>query len=298
MKDAQQNIFLFGATGTIGRALVNYLRPAVDAGGIALRLGVRDTERIPPQHLGPVELIATDLDWPVDKLAEALRGSNTLFLLTGYTERMIEQSARAIDAARRTGITHVVHLGAHAAMDTSVEHLQWHLEVERLLDLSGIAWTNLRPNWLMQNVLRSLSSSDEGITIGCSIPADTPVSWVDADDVARLAASILQRPSGHEQQIYTLAPERRSYSEIAAIVAATLDVPCQIFEIPVRTLADRARAHGDPGYRRSALHYMECVRDNKIPDCADIYGIERWLGRRHRDWHLFIAENRNLFERR
>ncbi len=233
MSDGRPEIFLFGATGTIGRALVGHLSTAAASGAIGLRLGVRNAGPGPSSQSDSVEIVAADLNWPADDLARALRDTDTLFLLTGYTEEMIGQSRRAIDAAHQAGVTHVVHLGAHAAADTPVLHLQWHLDVERKLERSGLGWTNLRPNWLMQNVLRAVSRGGDGLTIECAIPAGKPVSWVDADDVAYLAAAILQQPLQHGQQTYMLAAERKSYSDIAALVEATLDVPCRAAETPL-----------------------------------------------------------------
>ena len=297
MSDDRPEIFLFGATGTIGQALVRNLSPAAAAGVIGLRLGVRSAGRAPSSQPDNVQIVQANLNWPVVDLAAALRGTDTLFLLTGYTEEMISQSACAIDAAHRAGVTHVVHLGAHAAADTPVLHLQWHLDVEKKLEQSGLGWTNLRPNWLMQNVLRSVSRSGDGLTIECAIPVGKAISWVDADDVAFFAAAILQRPLQHNQQTYMLAAERKSYSDIALLAEAMLQMPCRAVETPWDSLVTRMLSHREPGYARSALHYMECVRGEGAPECADVQELDVMLGRQPRDWRAFIAGHRHVFER-
>lgn len=293
MSEQPQNIFVYGATGTIGRPLVRALAPAVENGSINLRLGVRDVHGVK----GAALAVASDLDWPIDTLTASLAGTDTLFLLTGYTAGMIGQSERAIEAAKRAGVRHIVHLGAHAAADTDIEHLQWHLDVERLIEHSGMNWTHLRPNWLMQNILRSILVSDEAVVIESSIPAGRPVSWVDADDVGAIAAGILQNPARHHAQTYLLAPECQSFRGVAEIVSRTLNIPCEVRETQIDVLASRMTAHGD-AYGLSALHYMRTLHNNGAPECADMCGIDHLLGRRAAGWPQFIARHSDVFRSR
>ena len=222
-------------------------------------------------------------------------GCDTLFLLTGYTAAMVSQSERAIAAAAQAGVRHVVHVGAHAATDTGVAHLRWHLEVERRIEGSGLDWTHLRPNWLMQNVLRAVQAMPQGLRIECSAPAGRPVSWVDAEDVGALAAKVLGEPEEHRGQTYLLAPERGSFRDVAEIVSRILGIPCEIYETPADALATRLTGHGEPGYARSALHYMETLRAGGAPECADTLDIDSLLGRRAASWAQFVERHRSVF---
>ena len=43
---------------------------------------------------------------------EALKNITSIFLITGYTVDMLVQSKSLIDAAKRNGVNHIVHLGA------------------------------------------------------------------------------------------------------------------------------------------------------------------------------------------
>jgi NAD(P)H dehydrogenase (quinone) len=295
MKARPPNIFVYGATGTIGRPLVRALIPAVEHESIILRLGVRDLRDLGKMLPNSVHCVLSDLDWSIEALSVSMLGSDTLFLLTGYTAAMVVQSERAVAAAARAGIRHIVHLGAHAAPDTEVEHLQWHLEVERQIKRSGLDWTHLRPNWLMQNALRSVRPMPHGLKIECSVPADRLLSWVDAEDVGALAAGILREPECHRGQTYLLAPERRSFSDMAAIVSRMLDIPCEIYETPSDVLTTRMIGRGELGYARSALHYMETLRAGGAPECADTQDIDALLGRQAVRWPQFVERHRNIF---
>jgi NAD(P)H dehydrogenase (quinone) len=54
-----------------------------------------------------------DLDDP-QTFDQALKDVTGIFLITGYTVDMLVQSKSLIDAARRSGVKHIVHLGAHS----------------------------------------------------------------------------------------------------------------------------------------------------------------------------------------
>ena len=67
---------------------------------------------------------------------------------------MLVQSKSLIDAAKRNGVNHIVHLGAFTTdQDSYATVFAWHQMIEAYLRSSGIAWTNLHPNMFMQNLL-------------------------------------------------------------------------------------------------------------------------------------------------
>jgi NAD(P)H dehydrogenase (quinone) len=67
---------------------------------------------------------------------------------------MLVQSKSLIDAAKRNGVQHIVHLGAFTTdHDSYATVFAWHQMIEAYLRNSGVAWTNLHPNMFMQNLL-------------------------------------------------------------------------------------------------------------------------------------------------
>src|SRR4029077_20892489 len=76
------------------------------------------------------------------------------FLVTGYMVDMLVQSKSLIDAAKRNGVSHIVHLGSFTPVhDGYATVYAWHQMIETYLRDSGLAWTNLHPNMFMQNLL-------------------------------------------------------------------------------------------------------------------------------------------------
>src|SRR5207244_1439916 len=83
-----------------------------------------------------------------------LNNVTSIFLITGYTVDMLVQSKSLIDAAKRNGVTHIVHLGAFTREhDSYATVFAWHQMIEAYLRDSGIAWTNLHPNMFMQKFI-------------------------------------------------------------------------------------------------------------------------------------------------
>jgi NAD(P)H dehydrogenase (quinone) len=67
---------------------------------------------------------------------------------------VLVQSKSLIDAAKRNGVQHIVHLGAFTTdHDSYATVFAWHQMIETYLRNSGVAWTNLHPNMFMQNLL-------------------------------------------------------------------------------------------------------------------------------------------------
>lgn len=149
-----QRAFVIGGTGMIGRTLLADLRSDCAAGAVEVRAGIRSPGHAAALAAPGIIPVPFDLDDRLvapDRLIDAMRGSQTLFLLTGYTVHMLAQSKAAIDAARVAGIEHIVHLGLYAAADTTGIHQGWHQLIETYIEASGMAWTHLQPNWFMSN---------------------------------------------------------------------------------------------------------------------------------------------------
>ena len=66
---------------------------------------------------------------------------------------MLVQSKTLVDAARKAGVRHIVHLGIFGQWDCTDPHFAWHQMIEKYIEASGIAWTHLHPNVFMDNLL-------------------------------------------------------------------------------------------------------------------------------------------------
>ena len=201
--------FVTGASGNAGGAVVR----ALLAEGEAVRALVREDSSVPRG----AEPVVGDLNRP-DTFSDALAGVRGAFLLSGY-ERMEELLA----TMRTAGVERVVLLSSSAAPsgDTSNAVARYHIESERLVQASGIAWSFLQPNSFMSNTFRWLPQLRAGDVVRLPF-ADVAIATIDPDDLGAVAAAALTG-DGHEGRSYRLSgPESLRPPEQVAIVTQVL----------------------------------------------------------------------------
>jgi uncharacterized protein YbjT (DUF2867 family) len=200
-------ILVTGAAGTVGSEVVKELK----ARAASFKVGYRN--RRPPG----VEGVAIDLDKP-ETLGPALRNVETVFLLS----TAVAPERNLVAAAKVAGVKRVVKLSVWGAAEEGFVFARWHRAVEREIEGSGLAWTFLRPNGFMQNVVNFMGATIKSQGAFYHSAADARISHVDARDIGAVAARTLT-DAGHEGKAYALSgPESLSYSEIAAILSKSL----------------------------------------------------------------------------
>ncbi|MBJ6761682.1 SDR family oxidoreductase [Myxococcaceae bacterium JPH2] len=231
-------ILVTGATGRVGRAVVTQLLSAGEHVRVLSREGVR------PMGLDArVEVVRGDLGQP-DSLPAAMRDVERLFLQTpGPT---LVPAAHALDAAKHSGVRHVVTLSALSAGMAPLSLLgQWHRDREQLLETSGLAWTAIRPGACMSDALQwAASIRAEGAVY--HFTGDGRVAPIDASDIARVAVTALTQP-GHEGRTYELTgAELLSVGEQVRILSSVLGRPLRGVNLSVEAAASLIRKTGCP----------------------------------------------------
>src|SRR5258706_4853544 len=211
--NSSSNLLVLGVTGQVGQLVARHLRKS-DAN---LSVGTRRKANLEElaRQFGASRFI--DLDDP-RTFDEALKGVTGLFLLTGYSVAMLVQSKSLIDAARRNGVKHIVHLGAftrdHDAYSTV---FAWHQMIEPYLRDSGVAWTNLHPNMFIQSFL-SVWSIKGAVYNAYTSKA---VGFTALEDVAEAAAVILMEgPDKHNGKDYWFSADALTPRQVAETLTA------------------------------------------------------------------------------
>jgi uncharacterized protein YbjT (DUF2867 family) len=200
-------ILVTGATGTIGREVVGQLLAADERPRVFVR--DRDTAR---RLLGEqVERVVGDLDRP-ETIEPALAGVDRLFLLTTQSSRQPDWERTVIAAAAGAGVAHVVKLSVFRADERSpLRFARQHRQAERALERSGLAWTMVRPAFLMQNLRAMVRDAAIYTAAG-----DGRVAMIDARDIAAVAVAALTT-RGHEGKVYTLTgPAALTFDDVAS----------------------------------------------------------------------------------
>src|SRR5438132_3294443 len=104
--NTSSNLLVLGVTGQVGKLVAKNLRRSDAQFSVGTRR--KANLEVLADQFGASRFI--DLDDP-RTFDEALKNVTGIFLITGYTVDMLVQSKSLIDAAKRNGVNHIVHLG-------------------------------------------------------------------------------------------------------------------------------------------------------------------------------------------
>src|ERR1700712_4692660 len=190
-------ILVTAATGQVGSAATRSLLAA----GVPVRALVRDPARAAGS--GGAELAKGSFD-DEESLARAFRGVTAVLLAGRDSPHHAAQLTRAIAAAERAGVEHIVALSAIGASAASpIELMRDHAEVEGRVRAGVARWTLLRPHLYMQNLLRAAGAVQADGRLSAPM-GDLAFPFVDTGDVGAAAALVLRDPSAHAGATYAL----------------------------------------------------------------------------------------------
>src|SRR5712664_4054770 len=213
--NTSSNLLVLGVTGQVGKRVATNLRRR-DA---HLSVGTRRKGKLEElaDQFGASRFV--DLDDP-RTFDEALKNVTSIFLVTGYTVDMLVQSKSLIDAAKRNGVNHIVHLGAFTRdHDAYATVFAWHQMIEAYLRDSGITWTNLHPNMFMQSFLSVWSL--KGGTY--SAYTSKPIGFTALEDVAEAAATnLMEGPEKHSGRDFWFSADVLTPLQVAETLTAAI----------------------------------------------------------------------------
>src|SRR5437867_2099888 len=283
--NGSSNVLVLGVTGQVGKRVATNLKRKKATLSVGSRRKANLKELA--DQFGASRFI--DLDDP-RTFDEALNNVTSIFLITGYTVDMLVQSKSLIDAAKRNGVTHIVHLGAFTREhDSYATVFAWHQMIEAYLRDSGIAWTNLHPNMFMQNFL-SVWSIKGGLY---SVYTSKPIGFTALEDVTEAAAVILMEgPEKHSGKDYWFSADVLDPQQVAeTLTAATGHKFTAAVRDHQRFLNEMALPPGstfEPAYAKGGIELFREVEHGRMAyigsvadDTKDVLGREPLL---LRDW--------------
>ena len=265
-------ILITGATGNNGTEIIKRLTEK----NVPVRALVRDVDKA-RSILGPgVELAQGDFDEP-ESLRAALADVERAFLLTKSSERAEAQQLAFVEAAKQSGVSHIVKLSQFAADENSpVRFLRYHAVVEAAVRASGLTYTFLRPNLFMQGLFNFAPTINTQNAFYAAI-GDAKVSFVDVRDIADAAVAALTEP-GHENKIYDLTgPEALTHSDIAQQLSNAVGREIKFVDIPPEAMRDALTDVKMPPYQVEGIledyaHYRRGEASAVLPGIQDATG--------------------------
>lgn len=263
---SRDEILVLGATGKTGRRLVPRLR----ALGATVRAASRTGE--------------TRFDWTdPGSWAHALEGAAALYLVAPDDPAPI---ADFVALAAGSGVRRVVALSGRGTDKIGDDVFPGMATAERVVRESGLAWTIIRPNNFNQNFDEDLWRAP--LLAGrLALPiGDVPEPFIDADDVADVAAALLTR-DGHEEGVYELSgPRGLTFAEATATMARAAGRPIEYVELTPAQY--RAELEAD-GYPPAAITMLDGLfaahRSGIVAEPTD--GVQRVLGRKPVDFTAY-----------
>lgn len=298
-------IVITGASGNYGRGLTDLL---IEAGRAEdLILITRSPDKLADRVGQGCTVRYGDFDKP-ETLAEAVQGAEKMLLISGTRvgARVVQHKA-AIDAAAAAGVKHIAYTSFIGIDDpaNSAEVRHDHIETERLIRASGMAWTMLRDAHYADSmiVMAGPGVMQSGQWVSNSGEGREAMVWRD-DCVASAAAVLLGE--GHEGQIYNITgPELQTFREVAAImaevtgrpvtyVATTDDEQYAMFDamgVPRRPVDDQS-VGGIPWNSDDMVSFGRAIREGYLQLCTD--DVERLTGRPARSVRALIEANAEM----
>ncbi|HTV58623.1 MAG TPA: SDR family oxidoreductase [Verrucomicrobiae bacterium] len=271
-------ILVTGATGTVGRELVQQL---LDAGE-----SVRAMTRNPAgaQFDPRVEVVAGDFAEP-ETIEKAVTGAQKVFSLVFGPQTGIQEGNLA-QAAKAAGVRGIVKLSAMGAgVGATVGIGAWHAAGEKAIRESGIPWTIVRPGGFMSNALFWRDSiRDQGKVF--SNYGDGKVAYIHPRDIAAVAARALTE-SGHEGKIYELTgPEAISVGEQVRILSDAVGKPIEYVPITDEVARERMLKLGLPSFIIDALlPFASVIRSGRVSQVSPVVEqVTRRKPRTFADW--------------
>lgn len=188
-------VLSYGATGAQGQPVAEQLL----AKGHEVNVILRNPERAEGLRAKGAKVFQGDLG-NAESLKAAHEGVDAVFLILPFSGggNPVEYAHNAINAAKDAGVKFVVFNVSGQTPDTptGMPMMDYRIAVKTALQQSGIPNVILRPTAYMENLfgpwtLPRIKNNDE---VAYPVSSHRPISWVAAEDVAKLVVAALERP--------------------------------------------------------------------------------------------------------
>ncbi len=274
-------IVVTGATGNVGRPLVNLLAAA----GVPVRAVTRT----------PAAARLPDGVQTVGSVFDALTGASAVFL---NSRALGAQLADAVAAARDRGVGKLVALSAINADDDfsrqpSRVRGDRNKEVEQLCIDSGLQWVSLRPSVFATNFVGMWSAQIRTGDVVGGPYADASSAPIVEADIAAVAAHALSTDEFVGQQIPLTGPQAFTNTELVEIIGTVLRRPLRYVEAPPDVVRQRFIAIGLGAEFADA--YTSMLADAVDNPALVTRDVEKITGRPATTFAQWVSDQRHLF---
>ena len=245
------------AAGDTGAPTVKYL---LGQGHKVRALVRRDDERAEKLRAQGAEVVVADL-LKLKQVRPALEGVSGAYLCYPLADGLVEASAIFAQGAREAKLELVVNMSQKQSRpDATSQQTLNHWMAEQVLNWSGVPVTHLRPTLFAEWLLYTSHLIRAGRYVTPFDP-DSRFSPIAADDIACVAAGILNNPAQHVGKTYALhGPIEYSHIELSQLLTLVLGRDISFEHVSVDNLLALL---GMPGNDTLRSHFKAIRRDQQ-----------------------------------
>lgn len=216
---AEPTILVFGATGSLGRHVLDGLLERGTQAAAVTAAG-RDQGRLAELASAEFATMSVDLSDPA-AVAEVVARHAEVVLISGQDADRLAQHMSVIQAAKDAGVRHVYYTSGVRADDERFAVNADHRGTEQALIASGLTYTILRNTWYIENYIQALAGPRHTGVLAAAV-GDAVVAAASRRDLGEALATVVAT-DGHDNVTYSLSGDTDfSYADIAAAMSVVL----------------------------------------------------------------------------
>ena len=283
-------ILITGATGKTGSATAKSLGEQ----GERFRALIRNEEKKEGLESIGGEVVIGSIE-NTDVVNQSMQGVKTVLVLLPNSESQLALEKQLVDSAKQAGVERIVKMSSiEATPDATSPIPKLHLESEEYIKQSGLAWTMIKPNFYMQNLLASAGTiKDQGKIF---LPmGEGKTGMIDTTDVGKVIAKVLSE-DGHESMNHEITgPEILSFYEVAEIFSKALGKQVDYVDVPMDAYKETlGQFLTNQWHLDAVIDLFKGIAEGGIEDKTNTFN--ELTGETPKSLSQFLAENSFIFK--
>ena len=283
-------ILITGATGKTGSATAKSLGEK----GERFRALIRNEEKKEGLESIGGEVVIGSIE-NTDVVNQSMQGVKTVLVLLPNSESQLALEKQLVDSAKQAGVERIVKMSSiEATPDATSPIPKLHLESEEYIKQSGLAWTMIKPNFYMQNLLASAGTiKDQGKIF---LPmGEGKTGMIDTTDVGTVIAKVLSE-DGHESMNHEITgPEILSFYEVAEIFSRALGKQVDYVDVPMDAYKETlGQFLTNQWHLDAVIDLFKGIAEGGIEDKTNTFN--ELTGETPKSLSQFLAENSFIFK--
>jgi len=283
-------ILITGATGKTGSATAKSLGEKGDT----FRAMIRNEEKKEGLESLGGEVVIGSIE-NTEVVNQSMQGVKTVLVLLPNSESQLALEKQLVDSAKQAGVERIVKMSSiEATPDATSPIPKLHLESEEYIKQSGLAWTMIKPNFYMQNLLASAGTIKEQGKIFLPM-GDGKTGMIDTTDVGKVLAKVLSE-DGHESMNHEITgPEILSFYEVAEIFSQVLGKQVDYVDVPMDAYKETlGQFLTNQWHLDAVIDLFKGIAEGGIEDKTDTFN--ELMGETPKSLSQFLAENSFIFK--